>query len=390
MLKAFQYRLYPTPAQAELLNQSFGSCRFVYNWALEQKIKHYQSTGQTLNCFALMKQLPELKAEHEWLKGINSQALQQVLSHLDSAFGSFFKKQGGFPKFKSKHRSKPSFSNPQGCKVDFEVGTLSIPKCKNIKAVFSRTFKGTVKTVTISRSKSGRYFASVLVEDGRAIPAKAPVAEPTSVGVDVGIKHFATLSTGEKIENPKYLKNSQARLKVLQRRLRKKVKGSRNRDKARWKLARLHEHIANQRKDFLHKASTRLIRENQTVIVEDLNIAGMLKNHKLAGAISDCGWSQFKEYLRYKCEWYGRNLIEIGRFEPSSKMCSCGVVNNTLQLSEREWVCQSCGVVHDRDLLAANNIKRFGLIQIQARTSPVSLGSSPAVMGCVEPRILPI
>lgn len=340
MLKAYSYRIYPTAIQAELLNQSFGSCRYIYNWALEQKIQHYQTTGKTLNCFALMRRLPQLKAEHEWLKAVPSQSLQQVLSHLDGAFQAFFKKQGGFPKFKSKHRSKPSFSCPQGCKVDFESGTLSIPKCKNIKAVFSRTFEGAIKKVTLSRSKSGRYFASVLVDDGRELPAKAPITEQASVGVDVGIKHFATLSSGEKIENPKFLKSSQARLKVLQRRLSRKQKGSHNRDKARLKVARLHEHIANQRKDFLHKTSTQLIRENQTVIVEDLNVAGMLKNHCLAGAISDCGWSQFKEYLRYKCEWYGRNLVEINRFAPSSKMCSCGVVNNALQLSDREWACQ--------------------------------------------------
>ncbi len=382
MLRAYNYRLYPTPAQADFLNRSFGSCRWVYNWALQQKLEHYQREGKTLNCFALMKQLPALKHEHEWLGRVNAQSLQQVVSHLDAAFNAFFKKSGGFPKFKSKHKSRASFSCPQACRVDFENQTLSIPKCKGIRAVFSRIFEGTIKTVAISRSKSGRYFASVLVDDGKPLPTQAPVIANTSVGVDVGIKHFATLSTGEKMENPKYLQQAQARLKVLQRRLSRKQKGNANRDKARFRVARLHEHISNQRQDFLHQVSTRLIRENQTVVVEDLNVAGMLKNHCLARAISDGGWAQFKAFLRYKCEWYGRNLIEIGRFEPSSKMCSCGVINSELKLSDREWMCSSCGVLHDRDILAANNIKRFGLIQ--RGTLAVSLLSSPDVTGCDE------
>ena len=388
MLKAYNYRLYPTPTQAPLLNKSFGSCRWVYNWALAKKIEHYRQEGKALNCFALMKLLPELKQEFEWLGEVASQSLQQELSHLDAAFQAFFKKTGGFPKFKSKHRSRKSFSCPQACKVDFETGTLSIPKVKGIKAVFSRTFEGKVKTVTVSQSRSGRYFASVLVDDGKELPKKTLIAAQTAVGIDVGIKHFATLSSGEKIDNPKHLAKSEARLKVLHRRQSRKVKGSNNRHKARLRVARLHEHVANQRKDFLHKTSTKIVRENQTVIVEDLNVKGMLRNHCLAKAISACAWSEFKELLRYKCEWHGHNFVEIGRFEPSSKTCSCGVVNATLRLSDREWECSSCGVLHDRDILASQNIKRFGLMkQIQARTSPVSLGSSPAVRGCVEPGI---
>ena len=362
MLKAYKYRLYPTTSQAQLLNQSFGSCRYIYNWALAKKIEYYQTTGKTLNCFALMKMLPELKAEFDWLKEVPSQSLQQELSHLDGAFQKFFKKSGGFPKFKSKHKSHKSFSCPQGCKVDFEKGTITIPKCKNIKARFSRTFEVTVKTVTLSQSKSGKYFASVLVEDGKQIPVKAPIDAETSVGIDVGIKDFAVLSTGEKIGNPKHLKQSEARLKVLQRRMSRKQKGSSSRHKARLRVARLHEHIANQRRDFHHQVSTRLVRENQTVIVEDLNVAGMVKNHCLAKAICDAGWSQFKEFLRYKCDWYGKNLVEINRFLPSSKMCSCGVINENLTLSMREWTCDACKVTHDRDILAAQNIKRFGLI----------------------------
>lgn len=388
MLKAYQYRLYPTPAQAELLNKSFGSCRYVYNWALAKKIEHYQTQGKTLNCFAIMKLLPQLKQELEWLGEVSSQALQQEISHLDASFQAFFKKNGGFPRFKSKHKSRKSFSCPQGCKVDFEAGTLSIPKAKGIRAILSRSFDGKIKTVTISQSKSGKYFASIVVEDGKELPSKPAISQVTAIGIDVGIKHFATLSGGEKIENPKHLRNSEMRLKVLQRRQSRKAKGGNNRHKARLKVARLHEHIANGRKDFLHKISSRIVAENQSVIVEDLNVKGMLKNQCLAKAISDCGWSQFKEFLRYKCEWYGRNFIEIGRFVASSKMCSCGVVNGELKLSDREWTCLSCGVWHDRDVLAAGNIKRFGLIdKIQGGTRPVSLGSSPVVMGYDEPGI---
>lgn len=379
MLKAYNYRIYPTPEQANFLNRSIGSARFIYNWGLAKKIEIYQKDGKGISCFSLMKLLPQLKEEHEWLGEVNSQALQVEFVNLDKAYQNFFKKNGGFPKFKSKHRSRKSFACPQSVKVDFEKGLLSIPKCKDIKAVFSRTFEGKVKTVTLSQSRSGRYFASVLVDDDKELPKKKPIKAKTSIGIDVGIKHFATLSTGEKVENPKHLNYHEPRLKVLQRRLSRKVKGSRNKDKARLRVAKLHEHISNQRKDFHHKLSTRLIRENQTIIVEDLNVAGMVQNHCLAKSISDCSWSQFKEYLRYKCEWYGKNLVEIGRFEPSSKMCSCGVVNSELKLSDRTWTCSSCKVTHDRDTLAAENIKRFGLIKTK---SPSERRVEPVEQSC--------
>lgn len=362
MYKSYRYRLYPTPCQAQQLVQSMGSCRWIYNWALAEKIAHYQTTGKSLSCFALMKRLPELKTQQEWLSLVPSQSLQQAISHLDAAFTAFFKKTGGFPRFKSKHRTRGSMMCPQGYRVDFEAGRISVPKCKGIKARLSRRFEGTVKTVTLTQSKSGEFYASVLVDDGAELPAKAKVEAKTAIGIDVGIKDFATLSTGEKLPNPKYLAATEARLKVLQRRLSKKREGGANRTKARLRVARLHEHIANQRRDFHHKLSTRLVRENQTVIVEDLAVSNMVKNHCLAKAISDAGWRQFREFLRYKCEWHGRNLIEINRWLPSSKMCSCGQVNKKLTLSMREWTCAACGATHDRDVLAAQNIKRWGLI----------------------------
>ena len=387
MLKAYRYRLYPTDAQATLLQKSFGCVRFVYNHALAARIEHYQNTSQNLRCFEQIKELPALKAQCQWLGEVSSQALQQALRHLDAAYTAFFK-GAGFPKFKSKHRSKKSFSCPQGCRVDFETARLTIPKVAGIKLRLSRTFVGTIKTVTVSQDKAGRYHASILVEDGRELPAVAALDESHVAGIDVGITHFATLSSGEKIENPRHFAHAEKRLACLQRRLSRKAKGGANRRRAGERVARLHAHIAEGRRDFLHQLSTRIVAENQSgVCVEDLNIAGMLKNPCLAKAIAGCGWSEFKEMLRYKCAWRGRHFIEIGRFEPSSKQCSCGEVNAQLKLSQRMWSCQSCGVRHDRDLLAAQNIKRFGLRDIQGGTRPVSLGSSPVVKGCDEPRI---
>ena len=392
MLKAYRYRLYPTPAQATLLQKSFGCVRWVYNNALAARIEHYQTTGQSLSCHAQMKSLTQLKTQVEWLTEVSSQALQQALRHLDAAYVAFFR-GAGIPKFKSKHRSKKSFCCPQGCRIDFETARLTIPKVPAIPIRLSRTFEGTVKTVTISQDKAGRYHASVLVEDGHELPGVAALDEAGVVGIDVGITHFATLSSGEKIKNPRHFAHAEKRLACLQRRLSRKAKGGANRRKAAMRVARLHARIADSRRDFLHQLSTRLVAENQSgVCVEDLNIAGMLKNRCLAKAIAGCGWSKFGEMLRYKCAWRGRNFIEIGRFEPSSKQCNCGQVNASLGLSQRTWTCQSCGVTHDRDLLAAQNIKRFGLREegIQGGTRPQSLGSSLAVMRCVEPRIPPL
>ncbi len=217
------------------------------------------------------------------------------------------------------------------------------------------------------------------------MPAKPPLSSASSVGVDLGIKSFAVLSTGEKIANPAHFRKAEARLKVLHRRLDRKAKGGKNRAKARLRLAKAYGKVSNQREDFLHKLSTRLARENQTVIIEDLNVCGMIKNRSLSKEIGACGWGMFKDFLRYKCEWQGRNFVQVGRFEPSTKMCSCGVKNAALTLRDRFWTCASCGVTHDRDILAAQNIKRFGLAgKIQGGTRPVSLSSDPAVMGRVE------
>lgn len=365
MFQAYKYRLYPNTAQRELLGKHFGCVRFIYNWGLCKKTEAYQKTGKTLSRFDLNKQLTSLKQAPEtiWLKEVNAQSLQSALIHLESAYTKFFREKRGFPKFKSKHRSRASFECPQSVKVDFATGTIQLPKLGYIRAEYSRTFEGAIKTVTVSMTPTGKYYASVLVDTGIPAPTCPPIIAETAIGIDVGLKDFATLSTGEKIANPRFLKKSLKRLRRLSRQHSKKQKGSNNRAKSRVKLARQHEKVTAQRQDFLHKTSTRIVRENQTetVCVENLNIAGMLKNHKLARAIADVSWGGFLTMIQYKCARYGKNYVEIGRFDPSSRLCTCGVINKELSLKDRRWTCSSCGATHDRDLLAAQNIVRFAL-----------------------------
>ena len=239
---------------------------------------------------------------------------------------------------------------------------MKLPKIGEVKAVLHRRFEGTLKTATVLRSATSKYYISILVDDGKELPSKQEFSKSTTIGIDVGIKDFAVFSTGEKIENSKYLKNSLKRMKALQRRVSKKVKGSKNRNKARKHLSKIHEAISNQRNNFQHQLSFRLISENQAISLETLNIKGMVKNHCLAQAISDAGWSSFVTKLEYKAEWYGKTILKIGRFEPSSKLCNvCGYHNSNLTLKDREWECPDCKTTHDRDINAAINIKKFSL-----------------------------
>ena len=355
MLKAFKYRLIPTKEQSVLLNKHIGACRFVYNLALETKQTAYAGYKVNLNCFDLIKQIPELKKECEWLKEINSQSLQQPIRNLDNAFTRFFKGQGNFPKFKKKSNGG-SFNVPQN--VYLENSKLIIPKFKKgIDVVLHRPIKGEIRQATISRTPTGKYFVSILCETGETNKQKAKIEENTSVGIDLGIKTFLVTSDGEYFDNPKFLRNSISKLKYVQRKF-SKNKGKRTKNT----LAKLHEKVSNQRKDFLHKTSSKLISENQTICIEDLNIKGMLSNHKLAQSISDCGWSMFVNMLEYKAEWYGKNILKIGRFEPSSKLCSCcGSINKELTLKDREWTCSNCNTLLDRDVNASINIKNFAL-----------------------------
>lgn len=365
MLKAYKYRISPNADQEVLLNKHFGSVRFLYNWALEKKTTAYQSENKSLSRYDIQKELPGLKQDFEWLKEINSQSLQSALLNLDNAYTRFFREKKGFPRFKSKKDNRHSFQCPQNVTVDFANSIIKLPKIGKVKAIFSREFIGTIKTVTISKTPTGKVFASILVDTGEGVPVKAPLSQDTAVGIDVGLSHFATLSTGEVIANPRFLKKSARRLKRLSRKHSKKVKGSNNRNKSRIRLARQYEKVSNQRNDFLHKVSTKIVRDNQTgtICVEDLNISGMMKNHKLAKAIADVSWGSFINMLEYKCEWHGKNLVKIGRFDPSSKLCTCGTINKSLTLKDRVWTCGSCGATHDRDVLAANNIVRFAFVK---------------------------
>ena len=365
--RAYRYRLYPNEEQKVLIAKHLGSCRFIYNYALAKKVKAYQVDGTNLSRFDIQADLPNMKKsdEHCWLKEVNSLSLQASLANLDSAYTKFFREHKGFPNFKSKKDSKQSFSIPQNTKVDFENGRVFIPKFKiGIKAKLHRTFEGIVKSSTITRTSTGKYFISILVEVNKSDVPMKPICESKAVGIDLGIKTFAVLSDGTEIPNPKYLKQSLDKVKHLQRSLSHKTKGSKNRDKARRKLALAHERVTNQRKDFLHKVTKYLVSNYDTICLEDLNVKGMVKNHHLAQSISDVSWSMFNTLLEYKAQEQGVNILRIGRFEPSSKFCPCGYINKGLTLAMREWTCPECGTIHYRDLLAAINIKRFAFRNI--------------------------
>lgn len=363
MIKSYKYTLKPNENQKIFFEKSFGCTRFVYNWALSKRIEAYQTKKEGLSCVDLCKMLTSLKKEEDklWLSEVSNECLQQSIRNMDSAFTRFFREKKGFPKFKSKKDARKSYKAINGVRIDFETNRIKLPKMGWVKFYKNRTFEGKVGTVTVSKNATGKYFVSVLVDDGIETPLKPNIEYNTSVGIDVGIKDFAVFSNGCVYANPKYLEKSEKRLKVLQRRFSKKKKGSNRREKARLKLAKAYEKVTNCRTNFIHQVTSRVVRENQTIIIEDLNVSGMMKNHNLAKHISSASWSEFFRQLQYKCEWYGRNLIKIGRFEPSSKMCTCGYVNKELKLSQREWTCPNCGQHNDRDLLAAINIKRFGL-----------------------------
>lgn len=362
MLKAYKYRLYPTKSQEVLLAKHFGCARYIYNYGLERKIKSYAETQKSISRFTIQADLPKLKKSEDtkWLSEVNSLSLQAALLNLDMAFTRFFKEKNGFPKFKSKHDHNQSFQVPQNTTVDYDLKRVSIPKFKEgIKCKFDRRFSGKIKTSTVSRTPTGKYFISILVETDETIPNKKPIDENKAVGVDLGIKTFATLSDGTEIQNPKNLKKSLKKLKRMQRSVSRKIKGSNSRNKAVNLLAIQHEKVTNRRKNFLHKTSRFLVDRYDTICLETLSAKNMMKNHKLAQALSDISIGTFNAYMDYKAEWYGKNIIRIGRFEPSSKMCSCGHIYKELTLKDRVWTCPCCGSVNYRDFLAANNIKKF-------------------------------
>lgn len=366
MLKTYEYRLCPNEVQETLIQKHFGCARFIYNWALTLKKQSYENENNKLSCFDLIRALTPLKnnEEYKWLCEVSNSALQQSIRHLDVAFSKFFKKRTSFPKFKNKKNNKKSYSIPSTVKINFNIHKIFLPKFREgINFRLDRTFEGKIKTCTVKQTPTNKYFISILVETAEDIPLKPKVNDKTAIGIDLGIKYFATFSTGEKIENQRNLKKLLPRLKVLQKRASKKKLGSNNRAKANLKVALLHEKIKNRRKDFLHKLSHRLTHDNQvdTLCLETLAVKDMLKNHKLAQSICDVSWREFNRQLDYKSEWYGKNIIRIDRYQPSSKICNCGNIKDDLKLSDRTWTCQGCNTTHDRDILAANNIKNIAL-----------------------------
>jgi putative transposase len=365
MLKVVKIRIYPTVQQQELLAQAFGSVRWLWNRFLNLTNQTYKLTGKGLSRYDLQKQLPELKKEYEWLKNTYSQCLQVVCLNLSRAFINFFERRADYPRFKSKH-GKQSLSYPQNVKIS--SNKLSFPKLGEIQAKIHRPIEGTIKTVTLTKNKCNQYYASVLFEDNKETPK--PSAEGKAIGLDMGLNDFCITSEGSKFANPRWLKKHERNLKIKQQSLSRKQKDSNNRAKARLKVAKVHNKITRCREDFHHKLSRRIVNENQVIVVENLNIKGMVKNHCLAQAISQVGWGQFQTMLCYKAEQDGKIYLEIDRFFPSSKTCNhCLKVVGSLPLDIRQWTCHHCGTNHDRDINAAKNIRDEGLRILSLGTS---------------------
>ncbi|RPE28732.1 RNA-guided endonuclease InsQ/TnpB family protein [Kitasatospora cineracea] len=359
--RAFKFRFYPTGAQAAELSRTFGCVRKVYNMALAARTEAWTLRRERVNYNATSAMLTAWKKTEElaYLSEVSSVPLQQSLRHLQGAFANFRGGRAKYPTFKSKRKSRRSAEYTTSA-FRYQGGRLTLAKmAEPLDIVWSRPLPAGAapSTVTVSQDASGRWFVSMLCEDRPSMPAPVNAA----VGIDAGITGLVTLSTGEKVANPKFERADRERLARAQRELARKAKGSRNRDKARVKVARVHARIADRRRDFLHKLTTRLVRENQTVVIEDLTVRNMLGNRRLSRAISDASWTELRSMLEYKAQWYGREVIAVDRWFPSSKLCSaCGAVRDAMPLNIRAWECD-CGAVHDRDVNAARNILAAGL-----------------------------
>ena len=360
MLKAYKYRIYPTSEQKLYLAKTFGCTRFIYNQMLADRIKSYQE-NKDLDIRTIKYPTPaQYKKEYEWLKEVDSLALANAQMNLDKAYKNFFRdKSVGFPKFKSKKTNRFSYTtNNQNGTISVEESFVKIPKLSSkIKIVLHRQFKGLIKSATISKTPSNQYYISILVDtENTQLPKNG-----NSVGIDLGLKEFAVCSNGDRFDNPKNLRKYEKKLAKLQKDLSRKAKGSNNRYKARLKVAKLHQRIANQRKDFLHKLSTKIISENQVIVLEDLRVKNMLQNHKLAKVISEVSWAEFRTILEYKASWNGREIVIAPSNYASSQLCSkCGYKNSDVKnLALRKWTCPKCGAKHDRDINASINLLKL-------------------------------
>lgn len=373
--RAYKFRFEPTIEQKETLAQTFGCARFAYNYMLKARTDAYYNEQKNIGYHETSALLTQLKKqpEYTWLNEVSSVPVQQALRHLQTAFGNFFAKRNKYPNFKSKFDKQSAEYTASAFK--FEKGVLTLGRMKCPLAIkWSRTLPKAAKitTVTVTKDCAGRYFVSLLCDD--VVSIKSTV--PAQIGIDLGLTDFAVTSSGSKFKSPKALASNLEKLALLQKRLSKKKKGSSNRNKARLKVAKLHAKITDIRKDFLHKLSTKLINENQVIAVESLAVSNMLKNRRLAKSISDAGWSEFVRQLEYKSKWYGRTLIGIDKWYPSSKRCNaCGHTVTKLSLNTRTWECPSCKTTHDRDVNAAKNILTAGLagLAFGENVSPVCI-----------------
>jgi len=420
-MRAYKFRIYPTNEQQEFLSRCFGASRYVWNWALKNikdnynhveimrygwggnidtmnyedalTMKFHGCKDKKLDIFALdvtkcsllltssgkrkanslpnaLQNEPGLSDISPWLNDVPNKILRYSLRNLGVAFKNFFKanKNGGHSGYPANKKLRDNQSiqfQGEDVNLDSRTGLLSVTKIKNIEIRLHRSFTGKIKTTTISKTKSGKYYVSFQVDDGLELPLTKPISMDKVLGVDVGLNSYISTSDGTKIDGLQPLRESETRLKVLQRRMDRKQKGSKNRDKARIKIARIHEKIANKRVDFQHKLSRQLVDDHDAIVLESLNIKGMVKNHHLAKSISDAGWSEFMRQIKYKADWAGKTVVQIGRWEPSSKTChSCGYKLDELTLDVREWTCPRCDTAHDRDINAAINIKALGIEQL--------------------------
>jgi putative transposase len=367
LLKSFKYRIYPIQEQMEQIHKTFGCVRFVYNYYLNKKNDLYKNGIRLISKIDCNNHANrELKNEFEWLREVDKFSLTNSIYNLDSAYQKFFKEKTGYPKFKSKNDNRQSYTTnwtSNNIRVDFDNNKIRLPKLDWVNAKVHRQFQGQIKSATISKTPRGKYFVSILVD---IEIEQLPICD-NLIGFDLGIKEFIVDSNNSHIDNPKTLYKYEQKLAKLSRKLSKKKKGSKNSNKARIKVATLHEKIANVRKDFLHKLSSQIINENQVIISENLQVKNMVKNHKLAKAISDVSWGEFTRQLGYKANWYGRTYHKIDKWFASSQTCSdCGIKNQAVKLlSVREWACENCGSVHHRDENAAKNILAKGLQELK-------------------------